>query len=226
MTTNSIQSIMDLLKSIESMRESIDSKILFDQDGWPIFESKHFLTEWPENVVTFKNKTSTLLGDKSKTLLCFFASDAEIYTRFSKIHQDIPLYREYAGIVFPDITVTWDMDIEMQEAVLLANHMFAAVLASEGIHLAFNTRCGSLGTRKSFRNIPRNVTCASGFLGCSNSTDMFSASAYINKILGLMPDKLIIYGKHDRLIDQQMDALGINYRYYADFHTMSKRRTA
>lgn len=208
------------------MHKFIDSKILLDQDGWPIFERKHFLSEWPESVVTFKNKCSTLLGDKSKTLLCFFASDAEIYTRFSKVYQDIPVYREYAGVVFPDITVTWDMDVEMQKAMLLANHMFAAVLASEGIHLAFNTRCGSLCTRESFRNIPKNVMCASGFLGCSNSTDIFSTSAYINKILGLMPDKLIIYGKHDRLIDQQMGALGINYRYYADFHTMSKRGIA
>lgn len=226
MTTHSIQSIMDLLNAIESMRKFIGSKMSFNKDGWPIFEPAHFLSEWPQSVVTFKNRTSSLLNDKSKTLLCFFSSDAEIYTRFTKIYQDIPLYREYAGLVFPDITVTWDMDIEMQEAMMLANHMFAAVLASEGIKLAFNTRCGSFYTQKIFQNIPRNIMCASGFLGCSNASDISSASAYINKILGLMPDKLVIYGKKDHLINQQMDTLGINYRYYADFHTMSKRRVA
>lgn len=226
MTAPPIRSLMDLFHSIESMRKFAEQKLEFDSDGWPIFKAEYFLSEWPQDVVTFKNRNSSLLADKRKTLLCFFAPDSEIYTRFSMIYSDLSIYREYAGLTFPDLTVTWDMDIELQEAILLANHMFAAVLAAEGIKLVFNTRCGLFGTQKSFRNIPRNTMCASGFLGCPNSGDMFQASNYTDKILGLMPSKLLIYGKRDPLVDQQMDTLGINYRYYPDFHSLSKRRTA
>lgn len=42
----------------------------------------------------------------------------------------------------------------------------------------------------------------------------------------IMPNKLVIYGKHDSLIDTQLDTLGINYRYYVDFHTRCKRAAA
>jgi hypothetical protein len=70
------------------------------------------------------------------------------------------------------------------------------------------------------------VVCASGFLGCEKSKDYREAATYTDKILWLMPEKLIIYGKQDQLINEQLDTIGIPYRYYEDFHTLSKRRTA
>lgn len=223
MYRKSINTIMDLFQIVETMKNYIDSRIGFDEDGWPIFEPEHFLTIWPKNMITYQNRNNSRISDKKNTVLCFYTSDNQIYRRFRKIEEDIPIYREFAGIVFPDITVTRDMDVELQNAIILANHMFAAVLAVEGIKLVFNTRCGVKDTQKSFRNIPRNVMCSSGFLGCVNSSDELSASSYTNKILSLLPKKLLIYGKQDKYVDEQLDELGIDYKYYLDFHSVCKK---
>lgn len=62
---------------------------------------------------------------------------------------------------------------------------------------------------------------ASGFLGGSKleTEDNFS---YLEKIIMLLPEKLIIYGKHDFVAESQLDVIGINYRVYMDFHRLCK----
>lgn len=223
---NSIHSIADLLETVNVLYKLLDGTIEIDSDGWPVFCKDHFLSEWPADMITYDNRNSRLIQSKSTTLLCHFAGDKQNYRRFPKLIDDIPKYRDYLAVVFPDITVTKDMDIEMQELILLSNHLYAAVLAVNGIKLAFNTRTGSSETLTSFRHIPRGIVCASSFLGCSPASDVYDTSEYINKILRLMPNKLVIYGKQDLSVNAQLDILGINYRYYEDFHRRSKRRAA
>ena len=203
MNMDSIKSTADLLITINMLYDMLKGKFDFDPDGWSIFQSDHFLDEWPEDMVTYANRNSGLIVDRNRTLLCHFARDTQNYARFPKVMDDIPVYREYMGAVFPDITVTWDMDIEMQESILLANQLYAAVLAVYGVRLVANTRCGSKSSQRCFRHIPRNVTCASGFLGCPIASNIGETAAYINKILLLRPDKLIIYGKEDPAVTEQ-----------------------
>ncbi len=218
-----INSLADLFKTINDLYTLLDGRINLDAEGWPIFQKDHFLNEWPEDMVTYVNRKNKLIIARNKTLLCHFASDTQNYRRFSKIMSDIKEYRQYLGTVFPDITVTKDMDSEMQELILLANQLYAAVLAVNNIKLVANTRCGSRQTQKFFRHIPRNVIWASSFLGCHKTSSPSETAEYINKILSLMPSKLIIYGKQDPTVNDQLDALGINYRYYEDFHQRSKK---
>ena len=177
-------------------------------------------------MVTYDNRNSKLIKEKSATLLCHFAGDRQNYRRFTKLKQDIPVYRQYLGAVFPDITVTKNMDIEMQKLILLTNQLYAAVLAANNIKLVFNTRSGLHESLECFRNIPRGIVCASSFLGCDRASDMNDIAEYVNKILRLMPRKLIIYGKQDLSINNQLDILGIDYRYYDDFHRRCKGRAA
>lgn len=222
----SILTIMDLLHIINKLYEQIGPDIAIDAEGWPIFRPEHFATEWPQKVIPYTRRNNPCVVDKSQACLCFYAPDSQIYPRFVNVSQELEAYQQYAAVITPDITITQDMDLELQETIMLANALFAAVLASHGIKLIFNTRCGVRQTQQRFRNIPNHIMWASGFLGCSSSTDFHSATPYINKILGLRPGKLIIYGKRDAVVDEQLDLLGINYRYYEDFHMMSKRRAA
>ena len=220
---HSINNLADLLEAINDLYMLLDGKIDFDAEGWPIFQRDHFLSEWPDDIVTYVNRKNKLIVVRNKTLLCHFASDSQNYRRFLKIMEDIAEYQKYLGAVFPDITVTKDMDAEMQELVLLANQLYAAVLAVNGIKLVANTRCGSKLTQKYLRHIPRNVMWASSFLGCHKTSNTSETAEYINKILGLMPSKLIIYGKQDPAVNDQLDTLGINYRYNEDFHRRCKK---
>ena len=214
--------LYDLMQITDEFYQYAQCKISFDSDGWPIFKREHFLDEWPLDMVTYDNRTSKLIAPKAETLLCFYMGDIQNYRRFANLHKDIPIYQQYKGVVIPDITITYDMDYELQSMLMLANQIFAAVLAVNGVKIVFNTRNGSVNTLKHFRNIPRHIMCASGFLGCQNTSNAINAAQYINKILSLMPSKLLIYGKPDNAVSEQLACLGIDYHYYADFHTRSK----
>lgn len=220
---HSINNLADLLNTINDLYMLLNGKIDFDAEGWPVFQESHFLSEWPDDMVTYANRKNKLIVVRNKTLLCHFASDSQNYRRYTKVIDDIAEYQKYLGTVFPDITITKDMDIEFQELVLLANQLYAAVLAVNDIKLVANTRCGSKLTQKYLRHIPRNVIWASGFLGCNNTSNSSETAEYINKILSLIPKKLIIYGKQDLAVNYQLDIMGINYRYYEDFHRRCKK---
>ena len=218
-----INNLADLLETINYLYTLLNGQLEIDSDGWPTFQKEHFLDEWPEDLVTYVNRKNKLIVVRKKTLLCHFASDSQNYRRLPRVMDDIKEYQKFLGTVFLDITVTKDMDAEMQELVLLANQLYAAVLAVNGIKLVANTRCGSKLTQKYLRRIPRNVIWASSFLGCHKTSNTLETAEYINKILGLMPSKLIIYGKQDLAVNDQLDTLGINYRYYEDFHRRCKK---
>ena len=219
-----IDSIADLLDWINLALSYLQGKIAFDPAGWPIFDPAYFLQDWPDQIVTYHNRNSRKIKDKSKTLICFFAPDREIYPRFVKLFSDMETYRSFMGAAGADITITDDMDYEMQECIALANQLFLAVLAVNDIPIVMNTRIGTSMTMATFRHIPRGVACISGFLGCKKSKNYWEASTYTDKILNLFPEKLMIYGKNDRLINGQLDVLGINFKYYEDFHRMSIRK--
>lgn len=221
-----IKTIMDLLFIIEEMHQYLDGQIQFAETGAPIFVKEHFLTEWPELVIPFQHRKSNLVSDKKKTAICFFMEDARIYPRFSKILEELDIYKEFLGVIGPDITITNDMDPQMQDAILLANQLFMAVLAVNGIKIVLNTRAGNRPARLAFSSIPKGIMCASGFFGCPKSKNISEALRYTDKILTLFPSGIIIYGKRDSLIEEQLNQLGIQYRYYKDFHTLRQRRAS
>ena len=217
--------LIELMRIADELYRCAYGKIEFDSDGWPVFQKEHFLDEWPGDMVTYENRTSNLILPEAETVICFYMGDVQNFRRFKNLLNDIPVYQRYLGVVVPDITITRDMDCEMQEMMMLTNQLFAAALVANNIKIVFNTRSGIQSTTRHFKNVPRHVICASGFLGCENATDSITATPYINKILGLMPEKLMIYGKHDIAVDKQLDLLGIDYRYYSDFHSRSKHAT-
>ncbi len=202
----------------------LQGKVHFAPDGWPIMEREWFLDVWPDELVPYPNRNNKLYHNKHNSTLCYYCADNRIYPRFNNLFQEIGSYKAFQGVVGPDITVTRDMDIELQQSIMLANQLFMAILAVNGIKVVLNTRCGGLATVSCFRYLPKGIMCASGFLGCSNSRTTSEASIYVNKVLSLRPSKLLVYGKQDELVNQQLDTLGINYRYYEDFHRISCRR--
>ena len=127
----------------------------------------------------------------------------------------------YMGVIGLDVTFTDDMDEEWQRAMVLLNQLFLAVLAINGISIVLNTRTAGLDVACVWQNIPQGVMAASGFLGCEplKFEDDFS---YLGKILKRLPERLIIYGKHDKIAEKQLDTMGINYRVYTDFHRLCK----
>lgn len=101
------------------------------------------------------------------------------------------------------------------------NKLFTGILAVNGIKVVCNTRIGSPETLDCLNSIPRGVMCASGTFGCCKTKDESDLS-FISKILTLRPNKLIIYGKKDEIMLNQLDMFGVNYERFNDFYTCQR----
>ena len=217
-------SIMMLHHFIEVAYNYLGDSIGYNDEGWPIFTKNMFLDVWPDIVIPYSHRNDKLIQDKDKTVLCFYASDAEILPRIDKIWDEIDIYKQYLGVVMPDLSVISDMDYEMQSFIMLVNQLFGAVLAVSGVKIVFNTRIGNEKSISLLNDIPSGIMCSSGFLGCRNAATEFEAISYIDKILFLLPSKLLVYGKKDTYTFSLLENMGINFRRYEDFHSLSKRR--
>lgn len=198
-----------------------DKDIDIDKNGYPVFRRNMFLDEWPDLVIPYTQRKNRIVKDPEKTLICFFDADYRLYPRLGKVIDEISEYKRFMGAIGLDVTITEDMDEEWQRAIFLLNQLFLAVLAVNDIRIVINTRTAALNAEEVFRNIPKHVMAASGFLGCESVNDV-NDFRYIAKILSILPDKLIIYGKHDLIAEEQLDTMGIDYRYYTDFHSLCK----
>lgn len=197
--------------------------VSLNNDGFPLLDSPRFLDEWPDQVVTFKYRTSSLVEDESRTALCFFAPDQQIYPRLAKVFDELEEYRKYLGIVMIDTTITRDMDEEWQAATMLLNQLFMAVLAVNGIKVMANLRSGSPGTEAHLRSVPEGVMWASGRLGCKRLEGEADFD-YLAKVLSVSPSKLLLYGPPDKNAEAQLEVMGVDYRRYPDVHAQYDAR--
>ena len=217
-----INNLLDIFIVIDELYRYLrDKDITFDKTGLPIYRKEMFLTEWPELIIPYSQRKNRMVSDRSRTVLCFFDGDQRLYPRIGKLLDEIDEYRSFMGVIGLDVTITDDMDEEWQQAMFLLNHLFLSVLAINDIKIIINTRTGSINPYTAFANVPEGIMVASGFLGCDKLEEEYDYS-YLAKVLTLMPEKLIIYGKHDSLVEKQLDAMGISYRVYTDFHRLCK----
>lgn len=212
--------LIDIATSFESYVNSRHVK--FDRNGFPLIPASAYATSIPSDMLPYGRRNSRLCKDPRTTVICFFTDDRHIYPRFEHLLEEIDLYRRYAAVAVPDLTVTKDMDEPWQAFIMLLNQLFGAVLAVNGIKIIANTRCGSPQSQRYLQAIPKRVTCTSGSLGCApiNSPEDYSFTA---KILAMQPKVLLIYGKRDRVAEDQLATLGLNVRRYSDAHTRSSR---
>lgn len=217
-----ISTIIQIMEMIDEYSIYLESKdCSFDKEGFPILSKSHFLDEWPDAVVPFRSRNSKLVSNPRKTVLCFYCEDSRIYPRLEKVFEDLSEYHKYMGVISPDVTVTSDMDEEWQREIMLLNQLFMAVIAINGIKVALNLRNGSQATLSCFNSIPHNVMCASGTLGCACTSSMLNME-YQEKIMRLLPFGVLLYGKSDPIMEEQIKAAGISYRRYDDAHTIMK----
>jgi len=219
-----ISNIVDLLELERSYRDYLLSQnVDFDEKGFPIFQASMFLNEWPDVIVTYQCRNSTaLVKDPSKTAICFYTADSRIYPRLERVFKELDEYRRFIGVVSMDLTFTSDMDLELQLLILTINQLFTMILAVNGIRIILNTRSGGLDLSLAFKTIPKGIAISSGFLGCNRlSKDNLS---YLSKIIFLLPCKVLIYGKHDLVAEEQLERFGFIYKIYPDTHRISKNK--
>lgn len=217
-----IKSMDDLMSIVDRYYGYLYSHAFdFDERGFPIFRKNMFLHKEPDLLIPYSQRKSRIVQNPKKTVLCFYCSDQLIYPRLENLKTDIPELKKYMGIVMPDLTVTADMDSEWQDILMLLNQLYMAAVVVNGIPVVLNTRCPDRSLLVNFSSFPKNIICASGFLGCAYTKEY--DLNYLEKILFLRPSKLLLYGKHDLVAERQLNSMGIHYRVYDDFHRLSRK---
>lgn len=198
--------------------------IQFDRQGFPILQPQMYLNEWPALMVPYRDRNAHFVHNPSQTALCLFTSDTRIYPRLENVLDNIPEYRRYMGAAGSDLTVTSDMDMEWQHAVMLVNQLYTAILAVNDIKVIQNLRCGSPETITCLKRVPSGVMCATSTLGCANTESELDLS-FAEKLFAVRPSKLLLYGKRDPIMENQADIAGIPHKTYSDAHTLYKQHT-
>ena len=131
-----MRNLSEMLKCIDQYYEYLHiHKQKFTSDGFPIISPKCYLNTLPKFIVPFYHRNDKRITDPKKTVIAFFDKDSNIYPRFDKIFNDISEYKKFMGVASPDITLTEDMDSEWQNIIALANQLFIAILAINGIKI-------------------------------------------------------------------------------------------
>lgn len=217
-----MNNLYDLFCRIDEYTEYIQTKgFEISENGLPVFTRDMFLDENPELLIPVDHWKDRRIRDKKKTVIVFFCGDKAIYRRLDKLLAEIDIYRQFMGVAGMDVTVTSDMDLEWQRAVLHLNHLAMAVLACSGIKIVLNSRTGGPGTESIFDHIPKGITVASGFLGC-NSAYQENDYSYISKMLKLIPNRILIYGSCNAKARKQLDMMGMSYKVFKDFRQLCK----
>ena len=217
-----MNSLMDFLMLIDKFTKYLQEKgFPFSEEGYPLFEKQMFLTEEPDLIVPVNQRKNRRVINKKKTLIAFYCGDKLIYRRIVKLPEEIEEYQPYMGVIGCDITVTKDMDIEWQRAIILLNQLVMAIFATNGIKIVLNTRMGSKETRDMFKYFPKGVMIASGFRGGTRK-HIRNNFEYTSKVLYFLPNKLLIYGKCHNSVLRGLSQLGIECIVYSDFRELCK----
>ncbi len=217
-----VKNLTDLVKIAEEYIFYLKKHgVKFNKPGFPLLKREMFLDEWPDLILPYDFRKSLLNLNPKKTLICFYCGDKRIYPRLKNVLKEIEEYRKFLGVVTIDITVTSDMDEEWQDLIMLLHQLFMAVLAMNGIKVVANLRTGDVHSVRNLDGIPKGVMWTTGFLGCAKEASR--DFRFVSEVLHVMPSKLAIYGAKDQIALDKLDAVGINFRIYGDYHCLSKK---
>ena len=218
-----MHNLFDLFRVIDEFREYLDARgFAFSLEGLPIFEREMFLKEIPDLLVPVSQRKNKHIKDIKKTAIVFYVEDERIYPRLNNLLGELDYYKNFMGVVEPDTTVTEDMDLEWQKAIIYLNQLAMAVLAVNGIKIVCNTRAGTSETLEMFRYIPSNVMVASGFRGGVPQRVRHIGYIYLSKVLILRPSYVLIYGSCVKSVLEQLDLMGISHKEYKAFRDYCK----
>lgn len=90
-----INTLVDIMRLIERYQQYLDQNgVSFDGRGFPSMRRDWYLDEWPDQVVTYRErKSSRLVTDPARTVLCFYCADERIYPRWEHVLEELDEYR-------------------------------------------------------------------------------------------------------------------------------------
>lgn len=120
--------------------------------------------------------------------------------------------------------INWD--VNLQRFNLLLSKLADAFLAINGVKLMPNFRTGCLDTFEVLSIYPPNTWYSVGALGCGRGRIKINEMYLRTKLIVTNPNMLIYYGKLKPEYAHILDEYGVQYKVFADFQRLSRRKEA
>lgn len=193
----------------------------FNEDDFPVLPEGCFATTEPTYLAPWHHRN---YYPKDKTSVCFCMPDEYIYPRFEKIFDEIEELKQYHSVCSLDLSVSKNMNHEMQAFNMLLNALYTAVLAYSGIKIIPSLRCGDEDTINLLLPYKGAPIWLLGIHGCSRSMDLSDYDEFILRceLMILWPEKLVLYGLPNKREKEVFEDLGMPYTAYEDFQKLYK----
>ncbi len=202
-------------------------KIKFDENGFPTFDKHWFLNDIPDEMLPFYHRNEC--KRKSRTCICFNASDETLYPRISSVFSDLDIYREYMGVAPMDLSVSRYMLLEVQIFNLYLNALFMATLGCNGIKIVAPIRYGSIETVPLFTCYSQAPIYSVGSIGTkpqkgeNSFYENYEFALFKAIVIKNRRAKLLVYGPLSEDESGAWQSKGLTPYQYLDYHTRCKK---
>lgn len=193
----------------------------FDVNGFPILPENCYESLEPNYLAPWHHRN---FYPKANTSICFCIPDERIYPRFEKVFDEIKELKKYQSICSMDLSVSKNMNREMQNFNMLLNSFYTAVLAYSDIKIIPSLRCGDASTIRFLINHKKAPLWLLGIHGNSRNCDVAAYDEYIlrSEFLFLRPKEVLLYGNPSKREKNILDDIEMPYRVYEDFRKFYK----
>ena len=153
------------------------------KNGVAVLPEESLYKDIPLMVSPYKYRNDIPEELRSKSLITYFMPDEDLWTRMYKIDEDLEELKKFGGITGFDLSPSIGMLRPRQKLSLLADSLYNAYCAVNGIKILPNSRIGDLGTLPMIASIPYGANFITSRHGCQN---------YGFKAYGLYQTKLIL----------------------------------
>ena len=145
--------------------------VKFNEKGYPIFETEHFLKTIGKHMLPYSHRNATT--NKNDTIICFYELDKLLYGKLTlaKLKKVTQILRDYKGFVGYDLSIFKDFLYPFQEFYILANLVISMFFVLEGNKMIPNLRADQTGGESYFELFKEAPIVCCGTLGCSRENE-------------------------------------------------------
>lgn len=165
------------------------------KNGIPQLPDSFTYPDRPESISTFRFRNDISDDMKKKSLLSFYMPEDNLWTRLTKIDEDIHIMKQYAGITGFDLSPSITMLRPRQLLSILINAIYSCYCGMHGVKVLPNYRPGDFGTLCRADYFPDNSPFIIGNLGCRKNGYKDYGEYQLDIILRKKrPNVLYVYG--------------------------------
>lgn len=215
--------------AVQLCRDLETAGIPFADNGFPILPQKAFAIKIPQNVLMYPCSKASQSPAPSRTILCCFERDRDLIRHLRHLNERIVIWQHFFAFAGFDLSVCNNRPIAEQIQNLWINSLVTAFVASKGIRIVPNFRCGSLSSVRFMASYPQGVPVAVGAHGSARIITPVDIATLKLKIGMTRPSEALVYGTTEPRCRRVLAETETTFRCFPDYRSIcraAKRRGA